>query len=204
MGCLKLQQIEPDQQPLRCVWKSTKSQKTDVNWYDYGARMYDPGLGRWHAVDPLAEARRNFTPYHYCQNNPIVRIDPNGMYDVSSDANMNTNRGGDDRSFFNSNKMVGFDPSETYGDDPRKKKAASRSKYRKDISENEVVQEAGGEGSLIVSVLLVAVQESANKTSTKYATALVLKDGRIVTLPTARAYNLFASSPNYSIPVGKK
>lgn len=48
--------------------------------YDYGARNYDPSLGRWMNVDPLAEKYFSKTPYMYCNNNPVLYIDPNGMY----------------------------------------------------------------------------------------------------------------------------
>lgn len=54
---------------------------TAFDLYDYGARWYDPQIGRWHGLDILAEWRADFSPYNFCQNNPILRNDPRGMLD---------------------------------------------------------------------------------------------------------------------------
>ena len=54
--------------------------KKGVNWYDYGARQYDPALGRWNAVDPLAEKYYEMSPYVYCANDPVKNVDSDGRW----------------------------------------------------------------------------------------------------------------------------
>ncbi len=49
-----------------------------LNFYDYGARNYDPAIGRWMNLDPLAEKYTNMSLYAYVANNPLIYIDPDG------------------------------------------------------------------------------------------------------------------------------
>lgn len=46
--------------------------------YDYGARTMDPTFPRFLTVDPLCEKYYSVSPYAYCANNPMNRIDPDG------------------------------------------------------------------------------------------------------------------------------
>jgi RHS repeat-associated protein len=49
-----------------------------LGWYDYGARMYMPEIGRWPRIDPKAELYFQITPYAYAANTPTNAIDPDG------------------------------------------------------------------------------------------------------------------------------
>ena len=57
-----------------------KELQTDfsLNWLDYGARMYQPEIGRWSAIDPLSEKYFSLSSYNFVANNPILFVDPDG------------------------------------------------------------------------------------------------------------------------------
>ncbi len=60
-------------------YNGKEEQEMPGKWLDYGARYYDPALGRFHTIDPHAENYLSWTPYNYVANNPIALIDPDGM-----------------------------------------------------------------------------------------------------------------------------
>ncbi|HVW98382.1 MAG TPA: RHS repeat-associated core domain-containing protein [Mucilaginibacter sp.] len=57
-----------------------KELQEELQQYDYGARFYDPVIGRWTSVDKLAEHPDQIdkSPYAYVWDNPVVHDDPDG------------------------------------------------------------------------------------------------------------------------------
>jgi RHS repeat-associated protein len=51
-----------------------------LDWLDYGARMYDASLGRWHRIDGKAEKYLSNSPYHFSGNNPVKFVEINGDF----------------------------------------------------------------------------------------------------------------------------
>ena len=49
------------------------------NVYDYGFRIYDPRLGKFMSVDPLAPEYPWYTPYQFAGNIPVAFIDIDGL-----------------------------------------------------------------------------------------------------------------------------
>jgi RHS repeat-associated protein len=52
--------------------------KGNGNSLDFGARIYDPRIGRWLSTDPLQVKFPDVSPYNFVLNSPLIVIDPDG------------------------------------------------------------------------------------------------------------------------------
>lgn len=59
-----------------------KELQEGTGWMDFGARMNDPEIGRWHITDLTTEFYPNLSPYRYGFNNPVRFFDPNGSFEL--------------------------------------------------------------------------------------------------------------------------
>lgn len=50
-----------------------------VDLYDYGARMYDPGLSFWNTPEPLFEKNHMVHALSFCNGDPVNYVDPDGL-----------------------------------------------------------------------------------------------------------------------------
>lgn len=57
-----------------------------LNRVNFGARIYNPTIGRWDRVDNFSELMPSFSGYRYAFNNPLNYIDPDGNFETEAEA----------------------------------------------------------------------------------------------------------------------
>ena len=70
--------MQPSQATVHLYNGKELQDELGLGWYDYGARMLNPTIGRWNGVDALARDYLAWSPFNYTMGNPIRLVDPDG------------------------------------------------------------------------------------------------------------------------------
>jgi len=64
--------------------------KGSGNSVDFGARIYDPRIGRWLSIDPLSHKYPGYSPYSFGLDNPVYFQDADGRVIIDANGNVVT------------------------------------------------------------------------------------------------------------------
>ena len=88
-------------------WRYNAKEEQDsiasIPYLDYGARLYDPVIGRWMQQDPVAAKYPHLSPYNFCGGNPVNFVDPDGKDPIYA------------KNFWGKVKLIGDDGKKSTG-----------------------------------------------------------------------------------------
>ena len=84
---------------------------TILGLYDFGARQYDPVIGRWMSIDLLANKFPDVSPFVYCLNNPINLVDLHGLEPTEDSTDSNW---WEQWHYIMNIDVCGYDPKNTF------------------------------------------------------------------------------------------
>lgn len=112
-----------------------------LGWLDYGARMYQPEIGRFFTQDRFSEKYLNYTTYQYGANNPVKFIDVNG--------DSLWIKAGSDRALYENGKLYNADGT-TYAGRGVRKDGSLRGFLKKTVSALNQISESSATGTALV------------------------------------------------------
>ncbi len=73
------------------VFRVVDDVEIELGLYDYGARFYDPSIGRFTGVDPISDQFPHVSTYNYAENEPVGSIDLWGLQRLKVNGNYPNN-----------------------------------------------------------------------------------------------------------------